>query len=88
MAVGEDKLPELLPVPGVRLATVSAGIKTPGRKDLVLMELAPGSSSVGVFTQNAFCAAPVTVAKEHLLASENQPSYLLVNTGNANAGTG
>ncbi|MEP5566902.1 MAG: bifunctional glutamate N-acetyltransferase/amino-acid acetyltransferase ArgJ [Halioglobus sp.] len=88
MAVGEDKLPELLPVPGVRLATVSAGIKKPGRKDLVLMELAPGSSTVGVFTQNAFCAAPVTVAKEHLLLSESQPSYLLVNTGNANAGTG
>jgi glutamate N-acetyltransferase / amino-acid N-acetyltransferase len=88
MAVGEDKLPALLPVPGVRLATVSAGIKTPGRKDLVLMELAAGSRCVGVFTQNAFCAAPVTVAEEHLQKSSSEPSYLLVNTGNANAGTG
>ena len=88
MAVGQDTLPELLPVPGVRIATVCAGIKKPGHKDLVLMALAPGSRCVGVFTQNAFCAAPVTVAKEHLLDSAGQPGYLLVNTGNANAGTG
>ncbi|RLQ23738.1 bifunctional glutamate N-acetyltransferase/amino-acid acetyltransferase ArgJ [Seongchinamella sediminis] len=88
MAVGEDKLPALLPVPGVRLATVSAGIKTPGRKDLVLMELAAGSRCAGVFTRNAFCAAPVTVAREHLAQSAGQPAYLLTNTGNANAGTG
>lgn len=88
MAVGADKLPELLPVPGLRLSTVSAGIKKPGRKDLVMMELAPGSCCVGVFTQNAFCAAPVTVAKDNLQLSGNQPAYLLVNTGNANAGTG
>ncbi|TDG15072.1 bifunctional glutamate N-acetyltransferase/amino-acid acetyltransferase ArgJ [Seongchinamella unica] len=88
MAVGEDKLPELLPVPGVRLATVSAGVKTAGRRDLVLMELAPGSHCAGVFTGNAFCAAPVTVAREHLSRSAGQPAYLLTNTGNANAGTG
>ncbi|QFU74990.1 bifunctional glutamate N-acetyltransferase/amino-acid acetyltransferase ArgJ [Halioglobus maricola] len=88
MAVGNDQLPELLPVPGLRLSTVSAGIKTPGRKDLVLMELTAGSHCVGVFTQNAFCAAPVTVAKAHLQASASQPGYLLTNTGNANAGTG
>ncbi len=88
MAVGDDKLPELLPVPGMRLATVSAGIKKPGRKDLVLMELAAGSCCVGVFTQNAFCAAPVTVAKDHLQQAGNEPAYLLINTGNANAGTG
>ena len=88
MAVGEGALPTLLPVKGLRLATVSAGIKTPGRKDLVLMELAQGSNCAGVFTRNAFCAAPVTVAKEHLSVSSGQPTYLLTNTGNANAGTG
>ena len=88
MAVGEGAVPTLLPVKGLRLATVSAGIKTPGRKDLVLMELAQGSNCAGVFTRNAFCAAPVTVAKEHLNLSSGQPTYLLTNTGNANAGTG
>ncbi|PLW70366.1 bifunctional glutamate N-acetyltransferase/amino-acid acetyltransferase ArgJ [Pseudohalioglobus lutimaris] len=88
MAVGEDKLPVLQPVPGIRLGTASAGIKKPGRKDLVLIELAPGSTCAGVFTRNAFCAAPVTVAREHLRLSDARPGYLLVNTGNANAGTG
>ena len=88
MATGSPDLPALLPVTGFRLGTTSAGIKTPGRKDLVLMELAAGSECAGVFTRNAFCAAPVTVAKEHLAASNGQPRYLLVNTGNANAGTG
>ena len=88
MAVGEAHLGELLSVPGLRLATVSAGIKKPGRRDVVLMELAAGSHVAGVFTRNAFCAAPVVVAKEHLAASQQRPTYLLVNTGNANAGTG
>ena len=74
MAVGEHTLGELLPVPGLRLATVSAGIKKPGRKDLVLLELAPGSHCVGVFTRNAFCAAPVTVAKAHLQAVGSRPA--------------
>lgn len=88
MAVGEAILPLLLPVAGFRLATVSAGIKIPGRLDTVLMELAEGSTCAAVFTQNAFCAAPVQVAREHLLTSNNSVRYLLVNTGNANAGTG
>ncbi|HEY7775117.1 MAG TPA: bifunctional glutamate N-acetyltransferase/amino-acid acetyltransferase ArgJ [Kineobactrum sp.] len=88
MAVGSGVLAALLPVAGVRLATVSAGIKKPGRKDVVLLELAPGSHCVAVFTRNAFCAAPVIVAREHLAACSGQPAYLLVNTGNANAGTG
>tara|TARA_R110000772_G_scaffold267428_1_gene391525 strand:- start:78914 stop:80140 length:1227 start_codon:yes stop_codon:yes gene_type:complete len=88
MAVGEARLGELLSVPGLRLATVSAGIKKPGRRDVVLMELAASSHVAGVFTRNAFCAAPVVVAKEHLAASQQRPTYLLVNTGNANAGTG
>lgn len=88
MAVGDYALPELHPVPGLRLGTTSAGIKSPGRSDLVLMEVAAGSSCAAVFTRNAFCAAPVTVAREHLQACGSRPRYLLVNTGNANAGTG
>ena len=88
MAVGEDTLADLYPVPGIRLGTVSAGIKTPGRKDLVLIEAAAGANCGAVFTRNAFCAAPVTVAREHLHACGSQPRYLLINTGNANAGTG
>ncbi|MDR9435739.1 MAG: bifunctional glutamate N-acetyltransferase/amino-acid acetyltransferase ArgJ [Thiohalophilus sp.] len=74
------------PVPGIRLGTACAGIKKPGRRDLVVMELAPHSQSAAVFTRNAFCAAPVTVAREHL--QQAAPRYLLINTGNANAGTG
>lgn len=73
-------------VPGVSLAAVQAGIRYAGRLDLVLIALAPGSHSAGVFTRNAFCAAPVTVAKQHL--GEAEPRFLLINTGNANAGTG
>src|SRR5210317_1887429 len=88
MAVGEGQLPPLLPVPGVRLGAVCAGIKAPDRKDVVLVELAPGTNCAAVFTRNAFCAAPVTVAREHLQACGSQPRYLLINTGNANAGTG
>ena len=88
MAVGDDKLGDLHPVPGFRLGTVSAGIKQPGRPDLVLMELSETANTAVVFTRNAFCAAPVSVAREHLEACEGRPRYLLVNTGNANAGTG
>ena len=86
MATGEGKLPTMHPIAGFRLGTASAGIKTLGRKDLVVMEIAEGSTVAGLFTQNAFCAAPVTVAKQHL--ANSSPKYLLVNTGNANAGTG
>jgi len=86
MAVGPATLPPLHPVKGFRLGIASAGIKKPGRKDLVLMELAEGSSVAGVFTRNAFCAAPVRICKEHLNRADAR--YLLVNTGNANAGTG
>jgi glutamate N-acetyltransferase/amino-acid N-acetyltransferase len=77
----------LTPVPGVELGIASAGIKKPGRKDVLVMRLAPDSEVVGVFTQNRFCAAPVTVCKEHLHA-EAGVRALVVNTGNANAGTG
>ncbi|MEP1594908.1 MAG: bifunctional ornithine acetyltransferase/N-acetylglutamate synthase, partial [Halieaceae bacterium] len=88
MAVGTGELPALRPVAGIRLATVSAGIKTPGRKDLVLIEASEGTRCAAVFTRNAFCAAPVTVARDHLASCGNEPRYLLINTGNANAGTG
>lgn len=74
------------PVPGVRLGTVKAGIKYPDRRDLVLMELAPGTRAAGVFTRNRFRAAPVEIAERHLAAAA--PRYLLINTGYANAGTG
>jgi glutamate N-acetyltransferase/amino-acid N-acetyltransferase len=73
-------------VPGVRLAAVAAGIRYQNRNDLCLMELAPGAQCAAVFTRNAFCAAPVTLARRHLAASA--PHYLLINSGNANAGTG
>jgi glutamate N-acetyltransferase/amino-acid N-acetyltransferase len=76
----------LSPVPGVRLGTVSAGIKKAGRKDVVVIEIADGAHVAAMFTQNAFCAAPVTLAKHHL--RQETPRYLLINTGNANAGTG
>ena len=86
MATGNHNFPLIFPVGGFRLGTASAGIKIQGRKDLVLMEIAQGSSVAGIFTQNAFCAAPVVTAKRHLQLTT--PSYLLTNTGNANAGTG
>jgi len=75
----------LHPVPGVELGVARAGIKKPGRKDLLVMRLAPGARVAGVFTQNRFCAAPVILAKKHL---KNAVRALVVNTGNANAGTG
>ena len=62
-----------------------AGIKKPGRKDLLVIRVAPGSAVAGVFTQNTFCAAPVLLARKHL---KNEVRALVVNTGNANAGTG
>jgi len=86
MAVGITPLPPLHPVAGVRLGTACAGIKKPGRRDLVVMALDPGADCAAVFTQNAFCAAPVLVARQHL--AQAAPRYLLINTGNANAGTG
>jgi len=78
---------DLLSVKGVKLGIAESGIRKAGRKDLLLMTLAEGTRVSGVFTQNRFCAAPVQVAKEHL-ASGKAPRALLVNTGNANAGTG
>ncbi len=86
MATGSGQLPEFFPVSGVRIGVASAGIKKPGRKDLVVFELAEGARTAAVFTRNAFCAAPVQVARAHL--ADRAPRYLVINTGNANAGTG
>ncbi len=77
---------ELLPVTGIQIGIASAGIKTPGRKDLTVMQLAAGSQVAGVFTQNRFCAAPVILCRQHLATTS--PRALVINTGNANAGTG
>ena len=77
----------LFPVAGVRLGTAEAGIRKKDRRDLTLVELAPGSSAAGVFTQNRCCAAPVTVCREHL-AGDGSLRALVINTGIANAATG
>ncbi len=76
---------QLLPVSGVTLGITQASIKKPNRKDLLVLVLDEGTKVAGVFTQNRFCAAPVVVAKQHLAQSVRA---LMVNTGNANAGTG
>jgi glutamate N-acetyltransferase/amino-acid N-acetyltransferase len=86
MPIGYSQLPTLLPVAGVRLGAVAAGIRYQGRNDLVLIEIADGGTTAAVFTRNAFCAAPVLVARQHL--ADAMPRYLLINSGNANAGTG
>jgi len=78
---------DLKPVQGLLLGTAEAGIKKPGRQDLLLMHLSGQATVAGVFTQNRFCAAPVLVAREHLAAGKGVRA-LVVNTGNANAGTG
>jgi len=88
MSNSEIKAEDLLSVSGVRVASVMSGIRYKNRLDLVLMEIAPGSTVAGVFTKNAFCAAPVQLARKHLLESGGAIRYLLINTGNANAGTG
>ncbi len=86
MAVNEYPFPKMHPVKGVKLTAVCAGIKKINRRDVVLFELAEGSNVAGVFTKNAFCAAPVTVCREHLAAASIR--YLIINSGNANACTG
>ena len=80
----------LLPVKGVSLGVTEAGIRKAGRKDLLVMKLESGARVAGVFTQNRFCAAPVTVARQHLSMLDPEASIraLVVNTGCANAGTG
>ncbi len=77
----------MLPIKGVLLGTAEAHIKKPNRKDLLVLHLAAQATVAGVFTQNRFCAAPVIIAREHLAAGKGVRA-LVVNTGNANAGTG
>ncbi len=91
MAVGLSEPTDLLAIKGVKLATTACGIKKPvdgqpARDDLVLMTFAGHSVCAVTFTQNAFCAAPVSVAKKHL--QQTAPRCFLINSGNANAGTG
>jgi glutamate N-acetyltransferase/amino-acid N-acetyltransferase len=74
-------------VAGVELGVAMAGVRKANRRDLLIMRLAPGASVAGVFTKNRFCAAPVILAKRHLAARKGIRA-LIVNTGNANAGTG
>ncbi len=78
---------DLLPVPGLRIGVAEAGVRKQGRKDLTVMLLEPGASVGGVFTRNRFCAAPVQVCREHLDAG-HAVRAIVINTGNANAGTG
>ena len=79
------KAEALLPVPGIDLGVAMAGVRKAGRNDLLVIRLAEGATVAGVFTQNRFCAAPVELAKKHI---RNGVRALVVNTGNANAGTG
>src|SRR6185503_14267298 len=76
---------QLLPVPGLELGIARAGIKKPNRKDLLLIRVSPGAVAAGAFTRNRFCAAPVVLARKRI---GNEVRALVVNTGNANAGTG
>jgi glutamate N-acetyltransferase / amino-acid N-acetyltransferase len=86
MAVDLQPPSHLAPVPGIRLGTGAAGIRYRDRDDLLLIDAGPDAAIAALFTTNAFCAAPVQVAREHLAAGS--PRWLLVNAGNANAGTG
>lgn len=92
MPVGDFSFPGMMPINGVRLSAVSAGIKkvsADGEKklDLVLIELPATANIAGVYTKNAYCAAPITLCKEHTQYSSNS-RYLIINSGNANACTG
>ncbi|MFC0266933.1 bifunctional glutamate N-acetyltransferase/amino-acid acetyltransferase ArgJ [Kushneria aurantia] len=86
MATGKAHFPDMPPIDGLRIGVARAGIRKPGRRDLVVFEIAEGSHVAATFTRNAFCAAPVQLARRHLSAAT--PRYLLINTGNANAGNG
>jgi glutamate N-acetyltransferase/amino-acid N-acetyltransferase len=85
MAVGQHTFPLMPPIKGVQISTICAGIKQNVRDDVLIFQLSSEATCAAVFTQNAFCAAPVTVSKTHL---RHSPRWLLINAGNANAGTG
>ena len=86
MPVGLESPETLLPIAGIRLGAAAAGLRYQSRPDLVLVEIGAGARTAVVFTQNRFAAAPVIVAKEHFAATT--PRALLINAGQANAGTG
>ncbi|MEJ2115149.1 MAG: bifunctional ornithine acetyltransferase/N-acetylglutamate synthase, partial [Gammaproteobacteria bacterium] len=86
MAISLQEPTYLMPISGVRIATAAAGIKYKDRDDLVLFELCESANTAVVLTKNQFCAAPVTVTRDHLKTFK--PKYLLINSGNANAGLG
>jgi glutamate N-acetyltransferase/amino-acid N-acetyltransferase len=86
MAVGLKNISGLLPVNGVQVAACSADIYKTNRKDLALISFSSNSNCAAVFTQNAFCAAPVVIAKDHI--EKGKSAYCLINAGNANAGLG
>ncbi len=86
MPVGDVAMPHMHVVKGVKIGTAEAYVRYQNRRDLVVFEFTEGTQVAGVFTQNAFCAAPVHLSKAHLQAGN--PRYLVINTGNANAGTG
>ena len=90
MAVGDVTMPHMHVVKGVKIGSTQAYVRYPNRRDLVVFEFAEGSQVAGVFTQSAFAAAPVLLSKKHLneSSSAQQPRYLIINTGNANAATG
>lgn len=73
-------------IDGIKIGTTNAGVKQTSRPDIVVFELADTATTAGIFTENAFCAAPVQISKQHL--ANAQTRYLIINTGNANAGTG
>src|SRR5664279_339850 len=78
---------ELYPVAGLRIGVTEAGVRKANRKDLTVVLIDEGASVSGVFTQNRFCAAPVQISRVHLASSVGVRA-MLINTGNANAGTG
>jgi glutamate N-acetyltransferase/amino-acid N-acetyltransferase len=85
MSVGQCDFPTMHPVAGIMLGTACAGIKQTVRDDILVIQMDERSTCAAVFTQNAFCAAPVHAAKANLA---HKPRWLLINSGNANAGTG
>ena len=85
MAVGQCNFPDMLGVAGITLGTACAGIKQTIKDDILVIQMAEHSTCAAVFTRNAFCAAPVHIAKANLA---HEPCWLLINSGNANAGTG
>lgn len=86
MAVGDLSMPVMHDIAGVQIGIAESYIRYKNRRDLVVFELSEGAAVAGVFTKNAFCAAPVQLARHHLQVAA--PRYLVINTGNANAGTG